>query len=52
MSRSVGGCRALAIAHWVGGRGAVARIIEGWVRNRWDGSVEAVFAGPADIVAA
>ena len=25
--------------------------LEGWVRNRRDGSVEAVFAGPADVVA-
>lgn len=24
--------------------------LEGWVRNRRDGSVEAVFAGPSDIV--
>lgn len=24
--------------------------LEGWVRNRWDGSVEALFAGPADVV--
>jgi acylphosphatase len=24
--------------------------LEGWVRNRHDGSVEALFAGPADIV--
>ena len=24
--------------------------LEGWVRNRRDGSVEALFAGPADIV--
>ena len=30
---------------------AVARGLEGWVRNRRDGSVEAVFAGPADVVA-
>jgi acylphosphatase len=26
--------------------------LEGWVRNRRDGAVEAVFAGPADVVAA
>jgi len=26
------------------------RNIEGWVRNRRDGTVEAVFAGPADAV--
>jgi acylphosphatase len=26
--------------------------LEGWVRNRRDGTVEAVFAGPAEIVAA
>jgi acylphosphatase len=26
--------------------------LEGWVRNRRDGSVEALFAGPADVVAA
>ena len=30
---------------------AIARGVEGWVRNRWDSSVEATFAGPADIVA-
>ena len=29
---------------------AVARNIEGWVRNRRDGSVEALFAGATDIV--
>ena len=28
-----------------------ARDLEGWVRNRRDGSVEALFAGPADVVA-
>jgi acylphosphatase len=30
---------------------AIARDLEGWVRNRRDGSVEALFAGPAGIVA-
>ena len=35
---------------WVEHR-ARARGLEGWVRNRRDGSVEALFAGPADIVA-
>ena len=29
---------------------ATARALEGWVRNRRDGSVEALFAGPADVV--
>jgi acylphosphatase len=31
---------------------ALAHDINGWVRNRRDGSVEAVFAGPPDAVAA
>ena len=30
---------------------AMARGLEGWVRNRRDGSVEALFAAPADVVA-
>jgi acylphosphatase len=30
---------------------AMLRGLEGWVRNRRDGSVEAVFAGPEDVVA-
>ena len=29
---------------------ARARRLEGWVRNRRDGSVEALFAGPPDVV--
>ena len=35
--------------YWVEQK-AMARSLEGWVRNRGDGSVEAVFAGPADAV--
>ena len=30
---------------------AIRRGLDGWVRNRTDGSVEAVFAGAADVVA-
>jgi acylphosphatase len=30
---------------------AIARDLEGWVRNRRDGSVEALFSGPASVVA-
>lgn len=33
-------------------RTARSHDLEGWVRNRRDGSVEAVFAGPAEAVAA
>jgi acylphosphatase len=29
---------------------AITRDLEGWVRNRRDGSVEALFSGPADVV--
>ena len=31
---------------------ALARGLEGWVRNRRDGAVEALFAGPTDAVGA
>jgi acylphosphatase len=31
-------------------RAALERGLQGWVRNRRDGSVEAVFAGPAAVV--
>jgi acylphosphatase len=31
---------------------ALERGLEGWVRNRRDGSVEALFIGPNDVVAA
>jgi acylphosphatase len=31
---------------------ALERGLQGWVRNRRDGSVEALFAGPADAVSA
>jgi acylphosphatase len=32
-------------------RQAMAQGLDGWVRNRRDGSVEALFAGPPDVVA-
>ena len=32
-------------------RAAAGRGLQGWVRNRSDGSVEALFAGPEEIVA-
>jgi acylphosphatase len=35
---------------WVEHHAATGRL-EGWVRNRRDGSVEAVFSGPPEIVA-
>jgi acylphosphatase len=35
---------------WIEDRARASRL-EGWVRNRSDGSVEAVFSGPASVVA-
>jgi acylphosphatase len=35
---------------WIEHHAAASRL-EGWVRNRRDGSVDAVFSGPAEIVA-
>jgi len=35
---------------WIAGE-AIARDLSGWTRNRRDGSVEAVLAGPDDAVA-
>jgi len=48
----------VVITGWVQGVGfrascqreAVARGLTGWVRNRWDGTVEALFEGPAEAV--
>ena len=31
---------------------ALRRSLEGWVRNRRDGTVEAVFSGPDDVIVA
>jgi acylphosphatase len=47
----VGRVQGVGYRAWVEHR-AVAHDIEGWVRNRRDGSVEALFAGPAALVAA
>jgi acylphosphatase len=35
--------------YWVENQ-AVAQRLEGWVRNRRDGNVEALFSGPEDVV--
>ena len=44
-----GGVQGVGYRAWVEHQ-AMARKLEGWVRNRRDGSVEALFAGPADVV--
>jgi acylphosphatase len=45
-----GGVQGVGYRAWVEHQ-AMARKLEGWVRNRRDGSVEALFAGRADVVA-
>jgi acylphosphatase len=45
-----GRVQGVGFRYWVEQQ-ARAHGLEGWVRNRRDGSVEAVFAGPADVVA-
>jgi acylphosphatase len=45
-----GGVQGVGYRAWVEDQAATCGL-EGWVRNRIDGSVEAIFAGPADIVA-
>ena len=45
----IGRVQGVGYRAWVA-QAATARNLEGWVRNRRDGSVEAVFSGPADTV--
>jgi acylphosphatase len=47
--RITGRVQGVGYRAWVEHR-ARAHSLEGWVRNRRDGSVEALFAGPADVV--
>lgn len=47
--RIIGRVQGVGYRAWVEHR-AMAHNLEGWVRNRRDGSVEALFAGPADVV--
>ena len=44
-----GRVQGVGFRYWVEEQ-AIARNLEGWVRNRRDGSVEALFAGAADDV--
>lgn len=48
--RIEGRVQGVGFRYWVIGQ-AAALALDGWVRNRRDGGVEAVFAGPADAVA-
>jgi acylphosphatase len=45
-----GAVQGVGFRYWTR-RTAIARGLQGWVRNRRDGSVEAVFAGPEPAVA-
>jgi acylphosphatase len=45
-----GGVQGVGFRYWTR-RTATARGLQGWVRNRRDGTVEAVFAGPEQAVA-
>ncbi|MCC6775246.1 MAG: acylphosphatase [Hyphomicrobiales bacterium] len=45
-----GGVQGVGYRAWTQ-RAALARGLAGWVRNRSDGAVEALFAGEADLVA-
>lgn len=49
--RVAGRVQGVGYRAWVADE-ASGRGLEGWVRNRRDGSVEAVFAGPAEAVGA
>jgi acylphosphatase len=48
--RITGSVQGVGYRAWVEHR-ARTQGLEGWVRNRRDGSVEALFAGPAEVVA-
>ena len=44
-----GGVQGVGYRAWIVHQ-AMARSLDGWVRNRRDGSVEALFAGPEEVV--
>jgi acylphosphatase len=49
--RITGRVQGVGYRAWVEHRARAALDLEGWVRNRRDGSVEALFAGPEAVVA-